>query len=40
MLEGLVEQLKRLAEHVGVQAVFGEPIQVHGRTWIPVAKVM
>lgn len=39
VLEGLAEQLKRVAERVGVRAVFGEPIQAHGRTWIPVAKV-
>lgn len=39
MLDGLVDQLKRLVEHVGVRAVFGEPIQAHGRTLVPVAKV-
>lgn len=39
MLDGLLNHLKQLSERVGVRAVFGEPLQLHGRTFVPVAKV-
>ncbi len=39
MLDGLLDHLKQLADRVGVRAVFGEPLQLHGRTFVPVAKV-
>ncbi|MFN3285617.1 MAG: GerW family sporulation protein [bacterium] len=39
MLDGLTEQLKHLVDGVGVRSVFGEAMQAHGRTFVPVAKV-
>ncbi|MCS7234486.1 MAG: spore germination protein GerW family protein [Armatimonadota bacterium] len=39
MLDGIVEQLRQLSDRVGVRAAFGEPVQAHGRTFVPVAKV-
>ncbi len=39
MLDGLLDQLKQLAERAGVRAVFGDPTLLHGRTFVPVAKV-
>jgi uncharacterized spore protein YtfJ len=39
VLDGIVEQLRQLSDRVGVRAVFGEPVQAHGRTLVPVAKV-
>jgi uncharacterized spore protein YtfJ len=39
MLQALADQLRQLADRVGVRTVYGEPVHAHGRTFIPVAKV-
>ncbi len=40
MLEGLLDRLRQITERAGIRAVYGDPIHAHGRTFIPVARVV